>query len=82
MQTALESMVSGLRGKHVSEQMAKEFIAALGLDGSCPVSNETELSRICEEWMKVTSSCSPEALVQALIHTPGLGKFASGIACK
>ncbi len=74
--------MTNLRGKQVSEEMAKEFMAALGLDGSSPVSNETELGSICGEWMKRSSACSPEVLVEALILTPGLGKFASGIVCK
>ena len=76
-------MVAKLKGKHVSEQMAKEFMQILGLDGSSDAYTETELSTICEHWMgERASACSPEALVEALVITPGMGKFASGIGCK
>ena len=80
---ALERMVVKLKGKQVSLQLANEFRVSLGLDDNDDPANETDLGVISKQWiLKKTAACSPEALVEALVLTPGLGKFASGIGCK
>lgn len=80
---ALEGMVEKLDGKHVSLELANEFRVTLGLDDNDVPANQTDLGVICKQWiLKKTAACSPEALVEALVLTPGLGKFASGIGCK
>ena len=79
---ALEGMVNKLKGKQVSPELAKEFQVTLGLDDSDVPADQTDLGIISNKWiLKNTASCSPEALVEALVLTPGLGKFASGIGC-
>ena len=80
---ALEGMVNKLNGKQVSPQLANEFRVCLRLDDSDVPADQTDLGIISNKWiLKNTASCSPEALVEALVLTPGLGKFASGIGCK
>ena len=80
---ALEGMVNKLKGKQVSPQLANEFQVCLKLDENDVAADQTDLSIISKKWiLKNTASCSPEALVEALVLTPGLGKFASGIGCK
>ena len=79
---ALEGMVNKLKGKQVSPQLAKEFQFTLGLDDNDVPAGQTDLGIISEKWiLKKTAACSPEALVEALVLTPGLGRFASGIGC-
>lgn len=79
---ALEGMVNKLKGKQVSPELAKEFQITLGLDDNDVPADQTDLGIISEKWiLKKTASCSPEALVEALVLTPGLGRFASGIGC-
>ena len=80
---ALQGMVNKLKGNQVSPQLADEFRVCLRLDENDVSADQTDLSIISSKWiLKNTASCSPEALVEALLLTPGLGKFASGIACK
>ena len=80
---ALEGMVNKLNGKKVSPQLANEFRVCLRLDDSDVPADQTDLGIISKKWiLKNTASCSPEALIEALVLTPGLGKFASGIGCK
>ena len=80
---ALEGMVEKLKGKQVSPQLANEFRVCLRLNENDVPADQTDLGNISKKWMlKNTASCSPEALIEALLLTPGLGKFASGIGCK
>ena len=76
-------MVNKLKGKQVSPELAKEFQVTLGLDDNDVPANQTDLGIISKKWIlkKKTASCSPEALIEALILTPRLGRFASGIGC-
>lgn len=80
---ALEGMIEKLKGKQVSLQLANEFRVSLGLDDNDVPANQTDLGVISKQWtLKKTAACSPEDLVEVLLLTPGLGKFASGIGCK
>ena len=80
---ALQGMVNKLKGKQVSPQLANDFRVCLKLDENDVPADQTDLGIISNKWiLKNTASCSPEALVEALVLTPGLGKFASGIGCK
>lgn len=76
-------MIEKLNGKQVSLELANEFRVTLGLDDEDVPANETDLGVISKQWtLKKTSACSPEDLVEALVLTPQLGKFTSGIGCK
>ena len=81
---ALDRMVQELEGKCVAEALAKDFAKSLGVAGNelgdVPV---TELHTIAQIWIHSNPNhCTPVGLVEALVCTKGLGKFASGIGCK
>lgn len=65
---ALEGMVNKLKGKQVSPQLANEFRVCLKLDENDVPADQTDLGIISNKWiLKNTASCSPEALVEALV---------------
>lgn len=82
--TALPGMVSKLNGIAVPEALAKEFAKSLMLAGNDlgdPV--PTDLGAIAQVWrFKNPNQYTPEFLIEALVCTKGLGRFASNIACK
>ena len=65
----------------VPAEQAKHFAKSLDLNGNdLPDSPHIQLSDLCKVWIaKKHHECTPEALVEALVCTEGLGKYASGI---
>ena len=65
----------------VPAEQAKRFAKSLDLNGNdIPDSPYIHLSELCQVWIaKKHHECTPEALVEALFCTEGLGKYASGI---
>ena len=76
----LQQMVAKLTACVPAEQ-AKNFAKSLDLNGNdIPDFPYIQLSELCQVWItKKHHECTPEALVEALICTEGLGKYASGI---
>ena len=68
----------------VAAEQAKNFAKSLNLSGNdLPEFTEIQLSELCQLWIeKKSHECTPEALVEALVCTEGLGKYASGIGSK
>ena len=77
-------MVSKLVGKRVSEESAKDLAKSLDLTGDeLGDPPELDLGKIFQTWVsKDPNASAPEGLVEALVCTKGLGKFASGLASK
>lgn len=69
---------------YLPAEQAKDFAKSLNLSGNdLPEFTEIRLSELCQLWVKKKShECTPEALVEALVCTEGLGKYASGIGSK
>lgn len=65
----------------IPAEQAKNFAKSLDLNGNdLPDSSHIQLSDLCKVWIaKKHRECTPEALVEALVCTEGLGKYASGI---
>ena len=65
----------------IPAEQAKNFAKSLDLNGNdIPDFPYIQLSELCQVWItKKHHECTPEALVEALICTEGLGKYASGI---
>ena len=76
----LQQMVAKLTACVPAEQ-AKHFAKSLDLNGNdLPDSPHIQLSELCDVWIaKKHRECTPEGLVEALVCTEGLGKYASGI---
>ena len=82
--TALNEILQQMIAKltmYVPAEQAKDFAKSLNLSGNdLPDCTEIQLSELCQVWIeKKSHECTPEALVEALVCTMGLGKYASGI---
>ena len=84
MNLAIGGMISKLTGKSVSEESAKDLAKFLELSGDeLGDPPETALSTIFQMWhSKDPNASTPDSIVEALVCTKGLGKFASGLASK
>ena len=75
--------MTALQGKHISTTQAVALAKSLQLRseelGNPP---ETDLSTLCDRWIKRDSGATPERLVEALMCCEGLGKYVSGIGCE
>jgi len=82
--TALDEIFQQMLAKlemYVPAEQAKDLAKSLNLSGNdLPDFSEIQLSKLCQMWIEKTGhECTPEALVEALVCTKGLGKYASGI---
>ena len=84
MSLAIGGMISKLDGKRVSEESAKDLAKFLELTGDeLGDPPEADLSAIFQKWhSKDPNTSTPDNIVEALVCTKGLGKFASGLASK
>ena len=77
----LQEMVTSLKAKCVPVDLAKMFANNIGLtDDDLGDDISTNLGELVELWIrKDYETCTPQRLVEALICTKGLGRYASGI---
>lgn len=76
----MKEMVTSLQTKHVSLDLAKKFASSLGLLGDdLREGVSTTLGDIAQIWIKKNETCTPMELVEALVCTQDLGRYASGI---
>ena len=75
LSTALSLAVENLRGVSTTPETSQAFITNLGFSTEEFHSIPTELLSICKLWMDKRSTCYMEELVEALVHTQGLGRY-------
>lgn len=75
LSTALYLAVENLRGISVTPETSQAFITNLGFSTEEFRAIPTDLLSICNIWMDKRSTCYMEELVEALVHTQGLGRY-------
>ena len=75
LSTALSLAVENLRGVSITPETSQAFITNLGFSTEEFHTIPTNLLSICKLWMDKRSTCYMEELVEALVHTQGLGRY-------